>query len=210
MRGSSIARPLVGLAIIAVLVGCSGTSPTRGLVSEGATPTASATADVTTSQSHAAVPSGPTAPMQWGQAVLVHGRESNCVGSVTPSSPDPNGMIELHGGITCVVLFDDPRVSGTKSVEWHGNAWGTQEAGAFVEWGSDRIENDQGTWEGAFTGAYSSETGDMITVWFAGTGAYEGLSFFEFFNFPPNTTGYEVRGLIFAGSPPPGTLLPAD
>jgi hypothetical protein len=72
---------------------------------------------------------------------------------------------------------------------------------AGVQWGTVRLENDGGTWEGRFSGVASlPQPGDTITIWYKGTGAYEGLAYFELI------TGiccvYEIRGQIFPGDPP--------
>jgi hypothetical protein len=74
--------------------------------------------------------------------------------------------------------------------------------GAFVQWGSGRrIENAGGTWEGWFSGIYTSETGYLIQAWYEGRGAYAGLAFQE--TIIHGTAGvYEVVGLIYPGTIP--------
>ena len=44
----------------------------------------------------------------------------------------------------------------------------------------------------------------MLSAWFEGTGAYEGLSFFEWIGVPGGAgpSGFPVTGLIFPGKSP--------
>jgi hypothetical protein len=67
------------------------------------------------------------------------------------------------------------------------------------------LENEVGAWEGSFSGVYTSETGDMLTVWFTGTGGCAGLSYFQFIEAAPGKvmTGVDYYGFIFPGSSPP-------
>ena len=47
-----------------------------------------------------------------------------------------------------------------------------------------RIENAGGAWVGTLSGISTSASGEMLSAWFEGTGAYEGLSFFEWVGVP--------------------------
>ena len=73
---------------------------------------------------------------------------------------------------------------------------------AQVRYGSMRIENDGGSWEGDFAGRLSN--GRFIqTYWLRGEGGYAGLTYVV-------TAGGDgpvwiSEGLIYPGSPPPGT-----
>ncbi len=143
----------------------------------------------------------------YGAATLVRGEESCRGENVTVPSPDPIGITHVRDFLlTCTMRFNDPRVSGTKSGPTSMDGWGPGAMpDAIVQWGSSRrIENEGGAWVGAFSGIYTTETGDLITTWFTGAGGYEGLSFFEWIAIPPGTvtSGYPVVGLIFPGSPP--------
>ncbi len=107
----------------------------------------------------------------------------------------------------CKVRTDDPRVTGTEIAPWKQDLWGTFEkgtrmpvSGASVQWGTARLENDGGAWEGTGSGVWSSDRGDILAIWYKGTGAYEGLSYFELW-----TGRYEpwkIQGQIFPGDPP--------
>ena len=149
-------------------------------------------------------------PTPWarGPATLVQGTELCTTSAAVPQpTPDASGEFSARDVVrACTAEFNDARVSGPKFVSLNYTGWGTgPEAGAFVQWGTARIETADGTWEGTFSGAYTAATGDMVSAWLEGTGAYEGLSLFEWIAAPPGTasTGYPVIGLIFPGPPPP-------
>ncbi len=208
MHANTPARMLAfAVAAVVGLAGCAGGStttvapePTAGLASPSATPPR-ATA-LSAPQAVTPAPATPEpSPVRWGDAVLVHGTETCMPGNLLIPGPDPSGTTRVRDAtITCEMDFDDPRVSGIKAGPFEFDGWGTLGDGAFVQWGTPRtITNDGGTWVGWFSGAYASEHGDMITLWFEGTGAYEGLSFFEWVD---GSGSYEVTGLIFPGKPP--------
>jgi hypothetical protein len=95
----------------------------------------------------------------------------------------------------------DPRVSGARTYHWNQDRWGAVADGplALIQWGTARIENAGGAWEGKGSGVYSTDRGDIIAVWYKGSGGYAGLGYFELL------TGHQqltIRGLIFAGDPP--------
>ena len=107
--------------------------------------------------------------------------------------------------LDCTLEFNDPRLSGTKKGPYAGDAWGSEDGGAVVIWSPEqRIENAAGAWVGTMSGVFTSPTGEMISAWFEGTGAYEGLSFFEWIGVSGGAgpSGYAVTGLIFPGKPP--------
>ena len=152
-------------------------------------------------------PGGSGQPKAWGPAVLVTGTES-CRVDAAPFTPDPDGVTSRSRGGTrsCTVQTDDPRVSGTITGTYDADGWGTElpTNGAIVNWGTLRLENAGGAWVGGYSGIYTSETGDLASVWFEGTGGYAGLSYFQFIDAPVGTvsSGYTFNGLIFPGSPP--------
>ena len=122
-------------------------------------------------------------------------------------TPDPEGEVHVRDGtIYCTLRTNDPRVNGTASGSIDFNGWGDEPEVAMEEWGSLILENEGGVWVGTWTGVYTRETGDLISVWYEGSGGYAGLTFFEWTEAPPGTvmTGYEIVGLIFPGSPPSG------
>lgn len=209
MNGHPRTRRVVAvLAVLFLLAGCAGAAtPTPGVsVSPSATQTATAipTPKVTAIASPTVTPT--PAPQAWGPAVLVRGVET-CV--VTPGplgSPDADGTMHGRGGtLRCTDVANDPRVSGSVSGTFDADAWGPDsEEVAFVMWGTLRLENEGGAWEGRYTGANTTETGDMYEVWYTGTGGYAGLSYFQWVTpaCAPVQDRLEFVGLIFPGPPP--------
>ena len=47
----------------------------------------------------------------------------------------------------------------------------------------------------------TSETGDILTFWYVGTGGYAGLSYYMWQTVPVGGVG-QTHGLIFPGKPP--------
>jgi len=146
--------------------------------------------------------------MSWGPVVLVTGMHW-CLGAPGTVTMDPDG-ISSHargGQLECTDKANDPRVSGHTTNVFDSDGWGAgTPPDALVEWGTGRLENAGGTWEGTYAGVYTSETGDRIVVWSRGTGDYEGLSYFQLYT--PGSAGEvlagtEYMGLIFPGEPPP-------
>lgn len=198
-------RPgLVALLLIPVVLAACGS---------GATPTASSSpfssADsrmATTLPSASATPK----PTAWGPAVHVTGWEV-CFAGPGPIIKEPDGIAshERGGGVGCTDTANDPRVSGNVSGSFDSDAWGEDwSLGVIVEWGTIRLENSGGAWEGTWSGVYTAETGDMITNWYTGTGAYAGLSYYQFVHAPPGTvaSGIQYDGVIFPGGLPPRPL----
>jgi hypothetical protein len=107
------------------------------------------------------------------------------------------------GSLRCTDEANDPRGSGSVSGTFDADAWGS-DTDAFVMWGTLRLENEGGAWEGRYTGANTTETGDMFEVWYTGTGGYDGLSYFQWVTpaCAPVPDRLELVGLIFPGSPP--------
>jgi len=66
-----------------------------------------------------------------------------------------------------------------------------------VSWGTYRIENADGAWEGPFTGAEYPDERSPDIVWLVGEGAYEGLTAFV------HEASGPIEGVIVPG-PQPG------
>jgi hypothetical protein len=115
---------------------------------------------------------------------------------------DPNGVQHARGGtLVCTETADDPRVSGAHTESWNADWWGTADhtSGALVQWGTVRLANAGGAWEGRYTGVYSSDRGDLIATWFKGTGGYAGLACFTL---ESGWGPWTIAGQIFPGAPP--------
>ena len=140
-------------------------------------------------------------------AVAVVTGSATCPGMPTSFdwTTDPDGTKHLRNDYhadRCTVTTDDPRASGSRTSTWNADVWGDMRQSRFgiFQWGTARLENDAGAWEGTFSGVASNPVrGDFIVNWYQGTGAYEGLGYFELW------TGYEpwkIQGQIFPGDPP--------
>jgi hypothetical protein len=140
----------------------------------------------------------PTA-IAYGPVSVVSGIE-NCDLSEGTVTSGPGDTQHSRGGtVECVDRANDPRVSGTFTGTWLSDRWGSPIPSALVQWGTARLVNAGGAWEGRFTGVYSANRGDIITYWWTGTGGYAGLSYFS------QTTGtspWPITGQIFPGDPP--------
>jgi hypothetical protein len=125
-------------------------------------------------------------------------------------STDPDGVGHFRDGtFRCITRTDDARVSGTHTTtDWQADWWGEADlsSGELVQCATVRLENDGGAWEGRLTGVASvPERGDIITIWYTGTGGYAGLSYFEQWT---DADPWQLQGLIFPGDPPTGREMP--
>jgi hypothetical protein len=185
---------LAGLAIVALLGGCAAGAT---VAPSPTTPAATSAAPIATAPSSLAASPGPT---EGAEATTVRG-SATCMwmhvyadGLVSAANP-------------CTVTTNDPRVSGTETLDpWEGHQWGVSATeGAGVQSGSVRLENAGGAWVGTGSGVYSSDRGDIVVSWLKGTGAYAGLGYFEL---RTGKAPMAIRGLVFPGDPPDLAGLP--
>jgi hypothetical protein len=197
-------RLLAGLAITALVGGCSmGASPSP---SPTATPGASASM---APASPLATPVGPPSSPAAAAMTPIKGTSTWVSGSPGTVTAGADGVQHARGA-TFVVQdsVNDPRVSGTAAATWNKDSWGTADQGqaAAVQWGTERIENAGGAWEGKATGVYSTDRGDIVAAWYTGTGGYAGLGYFRLSTSADLTAGvtrsWKIRGLVFPGDPP--------
>ena len=164
----------------------------------------SAPASTPTSAPGAVTPEPTSAPYTYGPATIVAGTEA-CNATEGTETVATDGTRQSRGWIlTCFDTSNDPRVTGTVTYSWNYDMWGSGIEFAHVQWGSGRLENAGGAWEGTLTGSFSTKNGDVILFWFEGTGGYEGLSYGMWAVLPTAEAGwtYPVKGIIFPGSPP--------
>ena len=164
----------------------------------------SAPASTPTVAPGAATPEPTSAPYNYGPATIVAGTEA-CDATEGTETVAADGTTQSRGWIlTCIDTSNDPRVTGTVTYSWNYDMWGSGMEFAHVQWGSGRLENAGGAWEGTLTGSFSTKNGDVILFWFEGTGGYEGLSYGMWAVLPTAEAGwtYPVKGIIFPGSPP--------
>ena len=159
------------------------------------TPTAAPTAVATAAVTSKAITYGPVS--------VVSGTLTCPSIDFGPVTTDADGVQHARAGtIVCDAATNDPRVTGTSTDTWSVDYWGSADHtnGALVQWGSSRLDTAGGEWVGTYSGVYSSDRGDTIVYWYTGTGAYEGLTYFEL------VTGagglWTIRSQIYPGSPP--------
>lgn len=143
--------------------------------------------------------------MTYGPVAVVTGT-ATCPGMSWDWTTDPDGTQHVRDGHSpngCVVTTDDPRVSGHRTSAWNMDLWGNTNAGtgALVEWGTPRLENAGGAWEGSATGVASFPgRGTSMVNWYRGTGDYAGLAYFELWT---GSDPWQIQGQVFPGDPPP-------
>ena len=193
-------RLLFGLTVMALLGGCAaGASPTPA----PATPMNAPSAAVATPAPAPTPTASAAGPMTFGPVTVVTGTES-CPGLNPDWTRDPNGTWHVRDQtVECIDSTDDPRVSGTHTATWNMDVWGAldQGAGAGVQWGAVRLENAGGAWEGQLSGVASLPgRGDIIVIWYKGTGGYAGLAYFELLS---GSDPWKIQGQVLPGDPPP-------
>lgn len=151
-----------------------------------------------------ATPEPTPEPYDYGPATIVAGTEA-CAATEGTETVSEDGTTQSRDWVlTCIDTSNDPRVSGPVTYSWNYDMWGSGTEFAHVQWGSGRLENAGGAWDGTLTGSFSTKNGDVILFWFEGTGGYEGLSYGMWAVLPTAEAGwtYPVKGIIFPGSPP--------
>jgi hypothetical protein len=200
---TGLGKSVACLAASVLLAGCAtGSTPSPQPNSVPATPavTPSAAAPAASSTTAASTPKPTPAAVTYGPVAVVAGTD-DCAIDLGSGTAGPDGLTQYREGrLTCTASVNDPRVSGTEQGTWNRNWWGTPGVpGAGVQWGTIRLENAGGTWEGKATGVSSTDRGDAIAVWYTGTGGYAGLSYFELIT---GKGPWTIRGQIQPGDPP--------
>jgi hypothetical protein len=146
------------------------------------------------------------APIQ--TAVSVTGT-STLVGESEPGTATIEDGVAHQRGAVLVTneTSSDERVAGHGTITLNVDAF-TGPEGVLgttqIRYGLMRIENEDGAWEGSFAGRLSNGR-FLQTYWLRGRGDYAGLTYVV-------TAGgdgpvWASEGLIYPGSPPPGTPL---
>jgi hypothetical protein len=93
--------------------------------------------------------------------------------------------------------MNDPRLAGTGVITLNTDIYGNVAS----EWGTSRIENAKGAWEGTWTGAsWNAGSATAVSGWLVGSGDYAGYTYF-FHVFGPSAP-FQSEGIIFKGTPP--------
>jgi hypothetical protein len=93
--------------------------------------------------------------------------------------------------------MNDPRVNVTGTARLNVDEYDN----VCAEWGTMRLENGNGAWEGTVTtAAWNGCTTANDSGWLVGSGGYAGYTYYVHFWGSGYT--YLVEGIIFLGSPP--------
>jgi len=190
------------LTLAALLAACTAAPSTPVASSSSLGPSRVPSATETVS----AVPSvtAPPTPFVVGSATMVTGT-FRCAQTGTGTSWDDERGVG-HGRdipMACDETANDPRVSGREELTFNYDAFGDGGRILAVQWGTGRLENDGGAWQGRWTGVIFPGLRDDITLWYAGSGTYQGLIYYA--HVTGSVGSYTVEGLIFEGSLPPGS-----
>jgi len=156
---------------------------------------------VTATPTRTPAPIATPSAVSFGPVTLVAGTNT-CPGLNPDFTQGPDGTWHVRDlTVECTDKTDDPRVSGSHTASWNMDLWRTpaQGVGAGVQWGTVRLENAGGAWEGRLSGVYSSGRGDSIVIWYTGTGGYAGLTYFALLT---GDGPWKIQGQIFPGEPP--------
>jgi hypothetical protein len=202
---SLAAAAVVVVAVMAVMLGGRG-----GGVDSTASPSPTVPAPTGTSPQPGATESGDS-------AVIVPGEFTACVPHNSPlrsgtdeqvvvAHPDGDMTIERRRGFTWAgtITATDPRFSGTHYYSWDWDGYtlasGAEGPSAYAE--GHRIENDDGAWQGAATGAtLPGGTSAYGPVVLTGEGAYEGLTAVLFGI--EDACFFDFRGIVMEFPDPP-------
>ncbi len=183
-------------ALVAVLAAAcgAGATPTPTPV---ATPTVTPVAAATPAPTPTPVPTPTPMPSTDGEgAEYVTGTDTH---SGTGGTEKKVGDVTQTRGvvITATIEMNDPRVSGTGTGLVNADFY--DHVGP--EWGTTRLENAGGAWEGTVTGvAWADGNASDLSGWLVGSGAYEGYTYYWHLR-AIGTTG-TVDGIIYPGGPP--------
>ncbi|HEX7951234.1 MAG TPA: hypothetical protein VF494_12855 [Candidatus Limnocylindrales bacterium] len=123
-----------------------------------------------------------------GSFVIVDAGTSSTVGNAT----------QVRGYVaTSIDTMSDPRVTGTGTLLLTIDEYGP----VGTEWGTYRLENAGGAWEGPVTGAgWGRGEASTVSGWLAGTGSYKGYTYY--IRVRSSGLQTELSGVIYPGSPP--------
>jgi hypothetical protein len=188
-------RSCSALALVAILaVGCAGTGASSPAPT--ATPTIAATPVPTDAPT--ARPTATPIPMTDGKGPeYVIGTSSLTV--TKEGTETVVGDVTRFRGqeMTDTGSMNDPRLAGTNQITLNADFYGPVAS----EWGTSRLENADGAWEGTWAGAsWNGGNATSVSGWLVGSGAYAGYTYYFHVHGP--SMPFQVEGIIFPGSPP--------
>ena len=103
----------------------------------------------------------------------------------------------------CVGETDDERLSGDVSLVYNIAGW--SDVGA-IQYGWVSIQNEGGSWDGAWSATVREGGEQVIMAWYEGTGEYEGWSYIET-QYGDYQQPRETFGIVYPGSLPPNIAI---
>jgi hypothetical protein len=199
-------RSIAVLAVTAGLVAACATAAAPTLAPTIAPPPAAATATPAPPDPTARAVATPTAAPSVGpmDPAYVTGHAQGG-GATSEGTTRQDGDLTIVEGVVLEAIsisLSDARVTGTGTM--HLNTVGsTTEDGVGFQWGTLRIENAGGAWEGSFTAAYwdGLQSESDGATWLVGSGAYEGLTFHLRFR-GHAVSPADLEGVILPAPPP--------
>lgn len=194
----STARLSVALALVGLVVSACGAAATSSPAPTG-TPTQAATSTPSPTAEATARPTVTKSPMTDGAGPeYVTGTDSALRVTQSGTETVVNGVTRVRDQqMQSLSTMNDPRVSGTSFITLNGDIHGI----VMAEWGTVRLENPDGAWEGSWTGAaWNDGNATTVSGWLVGSGAYAGYTYY--FHTYGESTPFATEGIIFEGSPP--------
>ncbi len=147
----------------------------------------------------------PTATASPAPVATTNGGGDKYVTGTMSFSPVENGTETKVGNVTQLrgLVFtgawtmNDARVNATGIARLSVDEY----TDVCSEWGTMRLENANGAWEGTVTaGAWNGGEATNFSGWLVGSGAYAGYSYYV--HYWGSGYSYLAEGIIFQGSPP--------
>ncbi len=181
----SLTRTIAILAIAAGTAGCASAAATPTPVPTQAPPPAPSPVPTPVPITDGAGPEYVTGTFSFS---LRDNGTQTVVGAVTQIR---NMVVEGEG------TANDPRATGTSTGHLSSDAY--SEVGS--EWGTMRIENSGGVWEGSVSGAaWANGNASSVSGWLVGSGGYAGYTYY--IRMTNSGLSGTVEGIIFPGTPP--------
>ncbi|OGO55009.1 MAG: hypothetical protein A2V85_10110 [Chloroflexi bacterium RBG_16_72_14] len=190
------ARSIASLAFAAALVAACGAAAAPTPVPTTPEPTSAAPPPSPTTRP---VPTPTTLPQTDGEGDEIVFGTDDIVLSTPYTETKVGDVRQMRGGIlTIQTTMNDPRVTGSATFSF-GVDYYTK---AGTEWGTFRLENAGGAWEGTCSGAVWEEGNHAIgACWLVGSAGYEGYTYYRAHQWDYAYRA-DVEGIIFPGAPP--------
>jgi hypothetical protein len=204
-------RATMSLALAGALVAaCSGAAAPQALVADRTAAPAAATlapaaaSPAPTPAEITSPPANPTPtpmPTTDGQGPEVVRGLAVFAGLMKDNTITKVGDVEQYrGGIASLTdKMNDPRVDGTVTFTFSVDLYGS----AASEWGTMKVENKAGSWDGPCTGAtWKAGDGIVLSCWLTGSGAYDGYTYYKQASKEPTDQFATIVGAVYPGEPP--------